>query len=121
MKLRITISLIVALLGLAISPYVNATVDPSYETRINKACVKSGRTKKIKDLENICACVAHEHFSSALNEPYESEALTQLNWVIEYYQETNRAKLKEIAARPENLVDFDLDVMGQCLEKIRGK
>ena len=105
------------------SQLASASVIDDYGPKIKSACVDAGLRKKGKtpDLKAVCSCVATTHVASAKQEPNEAEALRQLDWLIRYYSAADRAEQKRVLQDPDSIFDYDMDVVQDCLETVRGK
>ena len=112
------LSTVVIVLG---SSSAFAQIDSHYQSKIEAACTASVRTKKLKDLDGVCACVAKTHFQSATQEASENQAISQLEWAIAYYKASSPQELSELTNRLPYMVDFDLQVVNDCLIEVRGK
>lgn len=123
MKSIVNIFLVILVIGVSAPTIALADIDTGFKTDITNACIVSGKSKApvMKDIEKVCECVAKKHFASALEEPDELDGSSGLSWILEYYRLGNSKKLSEFAQSNDVLVEYDLAVVQDCLELVRGK
>lgn len=94
-------------------------IEADMRPKIESACNTTFKINnpKAENSKVLCACIAKKHFEAATKEPKESDGRKQLNWVLLFYQTHDRAELKKLLKRPENLSDFDEMVVDDCTEE----
>ena len=111
--------LVIAISFLVFSISFATELNESSAERIFVACKESAmRNKsKIKNIDRVCKCIGQTHLAYALRDADKKSAREDLQWVVNFYETSDKKKLQALIKKKPLISDFDDQVVAECMDK----